>query len=177
MNIRDYLTTTSGFMRKLAIEEGWDPASRRFFNNYELILALGEEFNGRPRPADWPRMTPNECFGNCWDVVVSGTPGVTYYEGLVVSRALGIPLEHAWLVDDDGRVIEVTLPEDVCNANTQYFGVAIDTEVLLECNRRHGYSSALVSDWMADNWLLTEGYKRLSVVTAFDALDINGGAA
>jgi hypothetical protein len=52
-------------------------------------------------------------------------PAWRYVEGYAHHR-LGVILEHAWAVDEQGRVIETTWPD----AGTTYFGVAFDEAAL-----------------------------------------------
>jgi hypothetical protein len=49
---------------------------------------------------------PKECFENAGRAVLDDTPGVTYVEGYAQGSI--IPVHHAWLVTDDGQVIDPT---------------------------------------------------------------------
>ena len=52
-----------------------------------------------------------ECYSNCQEVASDDPHRWSYYEGcavLMLSGGSGIPVEHAWLVDSDGRVVDPT---------------------------------------------------------------------
>lgn len=48
------------------------------------------------------------CFYNSWRVANSDS-SLDYYEGFVIDEEVGIPIEHSWLVNKDGLVIDPTL--------------------------------------------------------------------
>ncbi len=51
-----------------------------------------------------------ECYYNCWKAVNDREfTNLDYCEGFVISDDLGIPLEHCWLTDPRGVVIDPTL--------------------------------------------------------------------
>jgi hypothetical protein len=57
---------------------------------------------------------------------------VEYGEGYVLSNAVPVPIQHAW-IELDGRVAEVTLPpERQSDEVWVYFGVAYDAETVRE---------------------------------------------
>jgi hypothetical protein len=64
------------------------------------------------------------CYKNATNAVLD-CPAWRYVEGYAHHR-LGIIAEHAWAVDEQGRVIETTWPD----AGTAYFGVAFDEPAL-----------------------------------------------
>lgn len=141
---------------KFQEEEG-----RRFFDLYDLVLTLGEEFVGAPRP-DWcEQMSMQQCYANC-DELTWDAENLTYCEGWGWKKGILLPVCHAWLVNQDGEVIDPTWddPEDAV-----YIGLRLPDEVRLESNRRSGFNAVLDSDWMADGWFLREGYKLLGVST------------
>ena len=50
------------------------------------------------------------CYHNCWKIVSCGNlKNLRYFEGYVWSKRVPIPLEHSWLVDSKGKVIDPTL--------------------------------------------------------------------
>ncbi len=50
------------------------------------------------------------CYHNCWKVIACGNlKNLRYFEGYVWSKRVPIPLEHSWLVDSKGKVIDPTL--------------------------------------------------------------------
>lgn len=49
-----------------------------------------------------------ECYRNAW-ISTCGRSDLKYYEGYVASKGIPIPIEHAWLVNADGMIIDPTL--------------------------------------------------------------------
>ncbi len=50
------------------------------------------------------------CYYNCWRAVNDHTiEGLTYCEGFELNYDISIPLEHCWLIDSRGNVIDPTL--------------------------------------------------------------------
>lgn len=85
----------------------------------------GREYTAAPLPADIPRGTPKNCFGNATHLVSDnhwfGDGSLQYVEGVVTRGAFLI--YHAWAVRPDGTVVDPTLdrPEEC-----RYFGVPFD---------------------------------------------------
>ena len=85
-----------------------DPAA------YHLLAEHGEENTWSPLPEGEEYGKAKSCYQNVTDRVLLGggdlkaDGGLTYYEGLVVTE-LGMPIEHAWAQDREGRVYELTL--------------------------------------------------------------------
>lgn len=117
-------------------------------NLWKRFDAMAEEFDGSAvswkasaTAANWIRAVPKACFENCRRLV-KRMPGLKYYEGTATSI---IPMEHAWVVTPEGRVLEPTLcllrrfeerkfvPEGVDGSPegyVDYFGIHIPTEKL-----------------------------------------------
>lgn len=161
--LQRYLHTELHAFQQLQPEkvEAWKADGRRFYNLTDLVLTLGTGFHGNERP-DWcEQMEPNQCYANCNELVVMAE-NLTYYEGWAMTDRIILPVLHAWVVDETGKVIDPTWdhPE-----NAAYFGVPLDWRIRMESNERSGYNAVLDSDWMADSWFLLEGWKLLAGVT------------
>ena len=93
------------------------------------IVNYGREFTFRPRPQWCPRMTPKLCFFNSMTLVVSEEGrehGLSYCEGFVTDPKCPLNIHHAWTVDDDGIIVDPTIPEAMWDPDTvSYFGVNI----------------------------------------------------
>lgn len=73
---------------------------------YRLLVEHGEDAVWSPLPDGEEYGFAKQCHGNATTRVLLGTPGLTYYEG-IVGAAMVIP--HAWAQDESGRVYELTL--------------------------------------------------------------------
>lgn len=132
---------------------------RRFFNLQDLILTLGEEFDGQPLPEGIKPGVPQQCYENARQLCESVDWALDYYEGYAMKEQL-FPIPHAWVVDPlDGTVIDNTWerPETVT-----YVGVRIDRDVVYDQMKRTGFNSIFESDWMADNYMLLTGWTELT---------------
>ncbi len=66
----------------------------------------------------------------------------TYVEGYAISI---IPVEHAWLVDKDGIVIETTWPE----MGLDYYGIPFRTDWIRQQIKKNGHYS-MINQWEHD---------------------------
>jgi hypothetical protein len=93
-----------------------------------------------------PLMEPNACFEN--SMRFARENGLTYVEGFAVKLVPGpMAFEHAWCIDTEDRIYEVTWEE----LGFAYFGVPfsqsyIDRRCTNERERRHGNGSLLTSN-------------------------------
>lgn len=91
---------------------------------YQFVVDYGIEWPGAARPA-WCTPGPlRHCFANAANLALTHAHGgyarLTYVEGFA-SRAYPLPVLHAWLVLDDGTVVDPTWPDaEQCS----YFGVS-----------------------------------------------------
>ena len=99
------------------------PKGWKYRSSTDLVLALGRLWSTSASEIVVPKGRDKECFGNAarlaWD-----DSALTYVEGFAL--AMGIPMAHAWVVDDFGRVIETTWREK----GIEYLGVAFRTKYL-----------------------------------------------
>lgn len=71
--------------------------------------------------------TPRECFKNAGALAIED-PDLLYCEGLAASAKVPLMLPHAWLVDRQGRALEVTWAEP----GQAYFGAVFQTSAYIE---------------------------------------------
>ncbi len=68
-----------------------------------------------------------DCFMNAARAVVFDSTGLTYVEGFAISgRSLRLPVHHAWLVTDDGQVIDPTWGQHEAMIAVEYRGGDLD---------------------------------------------------
>jgi 2'-5' RNA ligase len=99
------------------------------------------------------RGSPNNCFGNALDVARAHRD-LIYVEGYANPKGL-FPLKHAWVVDGNGTVYDVTWSEP----GTEYYGIAFDVDWLSNYVARSGYTSVFGTDFIHEGLLeiLKEG--------------------
>lgn len=95
---------------------------------YSLLVEHGTERSWSAHEYEYGEM--GNCFGNAADLAL-WTPGLHYVEGLALAGAFPIPLEHAWVEDDDGNVIDNTWkPDDRDTTAMTYLGIRVPDPLL-----------------------------------------------
>lgn len=77
-----------------------------------------------------------ECYRNAANLALS-SPGLTYAEGIVTIH--GVPIQHAWTIDGDGRVVDPTFGRTQASYTGEYYGVPVRSDYLRETLVRTGY--------------------------------------
>lgn len=115
-----------------------DPRQKAF---YEWMLANGKGFKGRKLTRveeGWLQQLVSKKLYTLGQCVLQSQVGcadgrLKYFEGQATTKSLGVPLEHAWLVDEDGRVWDATWAD-----GEDYFGVQIPNDyVRKSCLKTH----------------------------------------
>jgi hypothetical protein len=120
MKLVEYLEMMIAFMtvdKKLV-------GGRKYFGEYDFLLANGVEFKKTVK-VDRDLGEMGECYANAGRIALMEDEW-TYVEGLAFLPGL-IPMSHAWLVNDAGEIWDPTWEYE---AETEYFGVAFNTEYL-----------------------------------------------
>jgi len=110
-----------------------------------------------------------QCYLNCYEAVLE-YPGYTYVEGLALAQwAL---VRHAWLEDENGRIIDPTWVNlDVPGSVATYFGVRFASDFLLRHVATTGWHSFFEADWMNGYQVLKRGLKINDAGFAYDLGD------
>jgi len=98
---------------------------------YKAVIEKGKGFDSFANH-DLELMTAKECFSNA--ITISIEHGLTYVEGFVMSEQLSIPIHHAWCVDLNDDIVEITLrlrPGDT------YWYAGIEVEYPLQWLQKH----------------------------------------
>lgn len=104
----------------------------------ELILTYGKAWYMNDASFVGKRKTAKECFANSYRLATIDS-SLTYVEGYV---HIGImPIEHAWVIDHEGFVIDPTLPapDPTKRINpTGYFGIPFKEDYVQKVALRSG---------------------------------------
>lgn len=87
-----------------------------------FLLQWGRPFPNVEQPPP-PKSQARECYRNAALLAMSDA-SLTYCEGFAVAPDL-FPMSHAWVVRENGTVLDPTWPD-----GNDYFGVAIKTDAL-----------------------------------------------
>jgi len=89
-----------------------------------LILAYGKSYPNILKHY-YTMGEKKQCYQNSFHLALESN--LTYCEGFAVSGGVGIPFEHAWCIDKDENVIDVTWSDGV-----EYYGIAFSTQFVLK---------------------------------------------
>lgn len=125
--IKQDLTLAGEFMRK---HQNFPESIKYSFQ--EFLLKYGQPFYMNDKTFAGKRMKQKECFSNAGDVALYNDD-LTYVEGKLCT--FGLNIDHAWLADKDGNVIDPTIrPHD---GILGYFGVPFTQEYLRKTVLKH----------------------------------------
>lgn len=88
-----------------------------------VVLRHGRSFQPpvNPRPAGIKKGRDRQCYMNSYRI--ASQMGWTYVEGFAISSdTIAIPVQHAWVVDDKGSVIETTWRR----SGAEYYGIPLE---------------------------------------------------
>jgi hypothetical protein len=120
------------------------PAMLRFHAQHDqrfgyaaALLKFGRHFDHvKQRPRELSRGRMGQCYANCARALSPtlgwGDPPYFYAEGYALDPVLGIPFEHAWLVDVSGRAIDLTWKD---TKKAVYYGVTFKDGFVYEAMR------------------------------------------
>jgi hypothetical protein len=142
-DLREYLEQTAASWARLQ-----HPAMMERF-----VLRNGQEFRGRKRPKGYRKGTAKQCFANAARLGALDHKTLRYVEGYAVADNLPIAFHHAWAIDADDQVIDVTLknPE-----NYQYMGVVVSFDEVWHEVSRQGFFGLFDGGYTGINieWML-----------------------
>ena len=105
-----------------------------YYGPGDLLLQHGRWYEPRPLPRGHWRGEQKACFRNA--LMAASRFRLKYVEGYACGI---IPVHHAWCVDDENRVYEVTWPSKMCYA---YFGIQFPLSRVWNGNNK--YSSPVL---------------------------------
>lgn len=91
----------------------------------DFMLQYGRSYTIGPHTYLGPRDEPKACFKNATHLAIFDSR-LTYVEGYM--DMYGVPIQHAWLSDADGFVIDPTIRNNDDNRISEYFGVPFITD-------------------------------------------------
>jgi hypothetical protein len=72
----------------------------------DFVLRHGEWFDPIPLPEEYDFGPPKLCYAS--SLILADIRMLTYVEGFAMLADIGLPILHAWNVDEDGRLIDTT---------------------------------------------------------------------
>ncbi|MGO6926108.1 hypothetical protein ACCS55_15835 [Rhizobium ruizarguesonis] len=111
-----------------------DGANATYFGPETALLAYGKSMlDVRSRPVHLAAGQKRQCYANCVRALLTSTSGgeeLFYVEGYATDKGgQGLPIQHAWLLDSNGRVIDPTWENSF---EYVYFGVVFKSKFVME---------------------------------------------
>lgn len=97
-------------------------------NETSLFMLYGVLRTSSPLPEGVEKGRLGQCYSSAGNLVITRSDEFVYCEGWATS-SMGLPLQHAWCLDQRGNVVDPTWPH---RENAQYLGIPIKTTALLE---------------------------------------------
>lgn len=145
-SVREYLTFLADSRVQLLPDQ---PEQHRSYER--LVLDHGRAFTPQPLPDDIPRGPKGNCYENSLHAALDSGGEYGYAEGWATS-SIGLPIQHAWLVDADGNAYDPTWDHDA-----EYYGIAFDADWAWDRVVAQDVHGILANDWRADAALLVDG--------------------
>jgi hypothetical protein len=105
----------------------YKPNGRAYDSTAALVLEHGRDFRLGEPPTVEEKMPFGECYKNAFNLAEYNDE-LTYVEGFASEPLCGIPLQHAWVVDRHGVVIDFTWDTQ----GDEYFGIPLTVEYVRE---------------------------------------------
>lgn len=122
-------TLEAALLRKLEGHIEFLKSTEPTFGHATALSKYGRKFLPRAMKPDWLQLGPKrECFGNAAPYALT-RDDVYYAEGYAMEPELPIPVQHAWLVDLSGAVIDATWDD---TREHVYFGIAFNNSFVSE---------------------------------------------
>lgn len=151
-NLKEYLRQIAQMRR--------DRPKWRYNSPEALVLDLAQPFERIPTPPDLAFFNePKECYRNC-AAAAALSEGYYYTEGYWIPSHIPIPIEHAWLVSNNGKAIDPTDPGE----GGIYFGVPLERSWLIEAISSRRSYPLILRGHFDDNHFLRHGLPRDAIV-------------
>lgn len=135
--VRDFLRTSLAIQR---LHHPGPPPGYAYSGPTDLVLQCGRSWPAQPLPPAYARGVTGYCFDNAYKLARRSKGRLRYCEGYAWGHF--IPVEHAWCVNEEDRVVDVTWDEP----GHVYLGVVIELPVVAAVRRARRGCSALF-DW------------------------------
>ena len=144
-DIRGFLATMARATASIFRSATQEPWTRRSLE--QLVLDLGQPWQPQPLPEVFEQLIPKQCFLNTWELV-RGERSLRYVEGYALSAGGVLPVQHAWAVGRDDRVIDPTWNDP---EHAAYYGVVIPKRSVQAMMTATGYVGFFGNDYLTGN--------------------------
>lgn len=122
----------------------WLATDERTLGPSSALRDYGRVFEPAKADPGWLIRGPiKSCYENSTAYAVVRTD-IYYAEGYAIDPSLPIPIEHAWLVNHAGEVID---PTWYCVGDRVYFGIAFQSVSLRQILAANGSEAGILTNW------------------------------
>lgn len=118
--LTNHLEMVAGFMKP--------PEGFKYASTEQLVLENGQFDTPAPVPPGVPKGQQRLCFMNAFQLATAHPDKYTYVEGYAHPGFMPLPIHHAWVVDNQGKVIDNTWE----NPGDAYFGVHMSFKFIMQ---------------------------------------------
>lgn len=133
--LRQYLRMNSELMKRTYPE-----SDLTYDGTSDFVLQHGSEMEAAPWSERFRKGQAKQCYSN--SLTLSAQTGYRYVEGYVVPEGISMPVLHAWNLNEDGRVIDVTLRTN----GLAYLGVVFSAGRMDDAVQNG--TGCILEDWM-----------------------------
>lgn len=123
----------------------------------QVIRAFGRPYVAKPTPPEIEEGEPKQCYDNALHLAMDYPERFTYVEGYVYCQDVPFPVQHAWVVDLDGRAVDNT-PSWPWAERSAYFGIPMPKHVVIAAAVRNGSTSVFEADWLGKFYFVRKGW-------------------
>ncbi|MBD6620543.1 hypothetical protein FNW02_33410 [Komarekiella sp. 'clone 1'] len=127
----------------------------RYKSTQRLVLEYGQPFITKVKSPF--KGQPKSCFENCLKGLLR-YPNLNYCEGFAISDNVDIAVSHAWLVNNNGELIDPTWGVGKRFKGSTYFGVVFNDDFVREIAQKTKCYGILDNDYMNEHKLVRAGF-------------------
>lgn len=130
-------TTVTSYLRSVTDMMARENSGLTYESIEALVLAYGKDWKAQNTADNAAAIESHglsmgelrNCYANAASIAI-GNEELTYVEGYAMPMYPPLPVQHAWLVDKGGNVIDVTWGQGGIDTGVEYVGIPFDADAV-----------------------------------------------